>query len=300
MHRGMDRSTLLYTQRWRVSAHRNTSARRAAREDIGTGLRLSALPAGEIADRVDRAANIVGLRHQLDRTPVHLSGGRRQLVAMGRAIVRQPAVFLFDEPLSNTDEKLRDAVPSEIAALHKRAGTTVIYMTHEQVDASKVASLTIAIDRGAARHVGCPRDVHARPGCWSQTSPAHRRRAARRRRAPSTSSSPTFDGARPSEPGFQLPLPDRFRIARPRIALSPSGIRPEHMSRTCARPSHHSRSGGRHRLRQRRRASCARERHDRRHPRAQDHPVLSLGSPSTGTISVRLQRRHLSSTPPGT
>jgi multiple sugar transport system ATP-binding protein len=125
---------------------------------------------------VNRAANIVGLRHQLDRTPVHLSGGRRQLVAMGRAIVRQPAVFPFDEPLSNTHAKLRDAVPSEIAALHKRAGTTVIYMTHAQVDAFKVASLTIAIDRAAARtsavRATCMRDVYARPAARRRSSSA--------------------------------------------------------------------------------------------------------------------------------
>lgn len=84
---------------------------------------------------------------------------------MGRAIVRQPAVFLFDEPLSNTDEKLRDAAPSGIAALHKRAGTTVIYMTHEQVDASKVASLTIAIEVSApapALRSTCMRDQAVR------------------------------------------------------------------------------------------------------------------------------------------
>ncbi len=202
------------------------------RENIGFGLRLSKLPAGEIALRVERAADIVGLRHLLDRTPKHLSGGQRQLVAMGRAIVRQPAVFLFDDPLGNMEEKLRDDVQTEIAALHKRLGTTVVYVTHDQVEASKVAGLTIVMDRGAIQQVGSPHDVYARPANLFVAgfigSPAMNFLDVT---IAETDGAPHIQAR-----GFQLPLPDRFRARAPADSPLILGIRPEHISHAGPHP----------------------------------------------------------------
>ncbi len=201
--------------------------RLTVRENIGFGLRLARLPAGEIACRVERAADIVRLRHLLDRTPKHLSGGQRQRVAMGRAIVRQPAVFLFDEPLSNMEEKLRDQAQSEIAALHQRLGTTVIYVTHDQVEALKVAGLTVVMDRGVVQQVGAPHDVYRRPANlfvagFIGAPPMNFFDVT----VAQLDGAPVIHGR-----GFDLPLPDRFRDRAPDPDRSlVLGIRPEHMS----------------------------------------------------------------------
>ncbi|CAN0574679.1 unnamed protein product, partial [Laminaria digitata] len=105
------------------------------RENISFGLKLRKMPQAEIDARVSDAAAILGLEDLLERKPRAMSGGQRQRVAMGRAIVRQPAVFLFDEPLSNLDAKLRVQMRAEIAKLHRRLGTTTVYVTHDQVEA---------------------------------------------------------------------------------------------------------------------------------------------------------------------
>ncbi|MCA9518968.1 MAG: ATP-binding cassette domain-containing protein, partial [Myxococcales bacterium] len=105
------------------------------RENMAFGLGLRKMPKPEIQSRVDEAARMLGLVELLERKPKALSGGQRQRVAMGRAIVRQPSVFLFDEPLSNLDAKLRVQMRVEIAGLHRRLGTTMIYVTHDQVEA---------------------------------------------------------------------------------------------------------------------------------------------------------------------
>ena len=111
----------------------------SVRRNLAYGLKLRGMPRHEIARRVDWAAELLGLDEYLDRKPRALSGGQRQRVAMGRAIVREPQLFLFDEPLSNLDAKLRASVRVEIKRLHQRLGTTTLYVTHDQVEAMTLA-----------------------------------------------------------------------------------------------------------------------------------------------------------------
>ena len=117
----------------------------------------------EIAERVQWAAGILGLTHLLDRYPRQLSGGQRQRVAMGRAIVRNPQVFLFDEPLSNLDAKLRVVMRGEIKGLHQRLGVTTIYVTHDQVEAMTMADRIVVMNGGKVEQVGAPLDLYDRP-----------------------------------------------------------------------------------------------------------------------------------------
>jgi sn-glycerol 3-phosphate transport system ATP-binding protein len=132
-------------------------------ENMSYGLRLRRLPPAEIAQRVQKAAEILELQKFLERKPRQLSGGQRQRVAMGRAIVRDPAVFLFDEPLSNLDAKLRVQMRAELQALHRRLGTTSLYVTHDQVEAMTLAHRMIVMNAGRAEQVGAPLEVYARP-----------------------------------------------------------------------------------------------------------------------------------------
>jgi sn-glycerol 3-phosphate transport system ATP-binding protein len=127
------------------------------------GLRIKGMPKQEIDARVQKAAGILELRDYLQRKPRQLSGGQRQRVAMGRAIVREPAVFLFDEPLSNLDAKLRVQMRAELQALHRRLGTTSLYVTHDQVEAMTLAHRMIVMNAGRAEQIGAPLEVYARP-----------------------------------------------------------------------------------------------------------------------------------------
>ncbi len=117
----------------------------------------------EITARVENAANILGLKPLLDRFPRQLSGGQRQRVAMGRAIVRDPQVFLFDEPLSNLDAKLRVAMRTEIKELHQRLKTTTVYVTHDQIEAMTMADRIVVMHDGIVEQVGAPLDLYDRP-----------------------------------------------------------------------------------------------------------------------------------------
>jgi len=132
-------------------------------ENMSYGLRIARVQPTEIAKRVKRAAEILELEKFLDRRPGQLSGGQRQRVAMGRAIVREPAVFLFDEPLSNLDAKLRVQMRAELQALHRRLGTTSLYVTHDQVEAMTLAHRMIVMNAGRAEQIGTPLEVYARP-----------------------------------------------------------------------------------------------------------------------------------------
>jgi sn-glycerol 3-phosphate transport system ATP-binding protein len=127
------------------------------------GLRIKGFPRDQIEARVRRAAQILELSEFLQRKPRQLSGGQRQRVAMGRAIVREPAVFLFDEPLSNLDAKLRVQMRAELQALHRRLGTTSLYVTHDQVEAMTLAHRMIVMNAGRAEQIGAPLEVYARP-----------------------------------------------------------------------------------------------------------------------------------------
>lgn len=132
-------------------------------ENMGFSLRLKRAPKDEIEKRVRAAAAVLGLETLLDRQPRHLSGGQRQRVAMGRAIVRDPQVFLFDEPLSNLDAKLRVAMRSEIKELHSRLGTTMIYVTHDQIEAMTMADRIVVMHDGRVEQMGDPLELYDRP-----------------------------------------------------------------------------------------------------------------------------------------
>ncbi len=132
-------------------------------ENMSYGLRIARVHPAEIAARVKRAAEILELEKFLERKPRQLSGGQRQRVAMGRAIVREPAVFLFDEPLSNLDAKLRVQMRAELQGLHRRLGTTSLYVTHDQVEAMTLANRMIVMNAGRAEQIGAPLEVYAKP-----------------------------------------------------------------------------------------------------------------------------------------
>ena len=133
------------------------------RDNMAFSLTLAKKSKQEIAERVDKAAGILGLGQLLERYPRQLSGGQRQRVAMGRAIVRNPQVFLFDEPLSNLDAKLRVAMRTEIKELHQRLKTTSIYVTHDQIEAMTMADKIVVMRDGIVEQVGGPLDLYDHP-----------------------------------------------------------------------------------------------------------------------------------------
>jgi ABC-type sugar transport system ATPase subunit len=133
------------------------------RDNLGFGLRMSKLPPAAIATRIAETARILRLEMLLDRYPRALSGGQRQRVAIGRAIARRPKVLLFDEPLSNLDAELRGQTRVEIAKLHKTLGATIIYVTHDQVEAMTLADRIVLLHNGRVEQVGTPLDLYHRP-----------------------------------------------------------------------------------------------------------------------------------------
>lgn len=135
----------------------------SVRENLGFGLKIAGNSKEEIEDRVNEAAAILGLDDLMDRTPAALSGGQRQRVAMGRAIVRSPDVFLFDEPLSNLDAKLRTQMRTEIKKLHQKVETTIVYVTHDQVEAMTLADRIVIMLDGNIEQIGTPLEVFEEP-----------------------------------------------------------------------------------------------------------------------------------------
>ncbi|SFH09163.1 carbohydrate ABC transporter ATP-binding protein, CUT1 family [Palleronia marisminoris] len=132
-------------------------------KNLAFGLETMGQPKADIAERVNRAADILQIGHLLDRKPKQLSGGQRQRVAIGRAIVREPRIFLFDEPLSNLDAELRVQMRVEISQLHKRLGNTMIYVTHDQVEAMTMADKIVVLKDGHIMQVGSPLDLYNAP-----------------------------------------------------------------------------------------------------------------------------------------
>jgi ABC-type sugar transport system ATPase subunit len=130
---------------------------------MGFGLKVRKIPRPEADRMVDSAATTLKLDALMDRFPRELSGGQRQRVAIGRAIVGNPEVFLFDEPLSNLDAELRVHMRAEIAALHRRLGNTMVYVTHDQIEAMTLADRIVVLRDGRIEQVGTPRDLYARP-----------------------------------------------------------------------------------------------------------------------------------------
>jgi multiple sugar transport system ATP-binding protein len=132
-------------------------------DNLAFGLKLRKMPKAEIDTRVREAAGILGLDRYIDRKPKALSGGQRQRVALGRAIVREPKVFLMDEPLSNLDAKLRVQTRAEIARIHRRLGTTIVYVTHDQVEAMTMGDRIAVMKEGVLQQVGTPEELYTHP-----------------------------------------------------------------------------------------------------------------------------------------
>jgi sn-glycerol 3-phosphate transport system ATP-binding protein len=187
-------------------------------DNMAYGLKIAKLPIAEIKQRVDKAAKILELAPYLQRKPRELSGGQRQRVAMGRAIVRQPQVFLFDEPLSNLDAKLRAQTRLEIQKLHKELGVTSLFVTHDQVEAMTLAQRMIVMNAGRMEQIGTPEEVYHRPATTFVAgfigSP------------PMNLIKGSADGSRFIVDGQTLPLPG----AAPRSGEIILGLRPEHAS----------------------------------------------------------------------
>jgi multiple sugar transport system ATP-binding protein len=135
----------------------------SVRDNMSFGLKLKKVPKAEIEKRVQATAGSLGLDKLLDRKPRELSGGQRQRVALGRAIVREPAVFLMDEPLSNLDAKLRVETRANLARLHQRLGTTTVYVTHDQVEAMTMGTRIAVMDKGELQQVGPPQELYDHP-----------------------------------------------------------------------------------------------------------------------------------------
>jgi len=189
-------------------------------ENMSYGLRLRRMPPAEIRQRVERAAGILELGALLERKPRELSGGQRQRVAMGRAIVREPAAFLFDEPLSNLDAKLRVQMRLEIQKLHRELKTTSIFVTHDQVEAMTLADRMIVMNLGVVEQIGRPIEVYDDPASLFVAgfigSPAMNFLPGRR----------TGDEVDVGE-GIRIPLPPELR-AKAGEAVT-VGVRPEHL-----------------------------------------------------------------------
>jgi multiple sugar transport system ATP-binding protein len=152
-----DRNIAMVFQNYALYPHMTVA------QNMGFSLRLRRAPKSETDSRVKRAAEILGLIDLMDRYPKQLSGGQRQRVAMGRAIVRDPEVFLFDEPLSNLDAKLRVAMRTEIKELHQRLQTTTVYVTHDQIEAMTMADKIVVMRDGIVEQVGTPLDLYDKP-----------------------------------------------------------------------------------------------------------------------------------------
>ena len=153
----MDRDIAMVFQNYALYPHMSV------RQNMGYGLKIAKLPKDQIEAKVQDAAQLLQLEALLDRKPKQLSGGQRQRVAMGRAIVREPAVFLFDEPLSNLDAKLRVQMRLEIKELQSKLGITSLYVTHDQVEAMTMADRMIVMNAGVAEQIGTPLEVYETP-----------------------------------------------------------------------------------------------------------------------------------------
>ena len=152
-----ERDIAMVFQNYALYPHKTVAA------NMGFALKLRGMAKAEVRAKVERAAEILGLTPYLDRYPRALSGGQRQRVAMGRAIVRDPQVFLFDEPLSNLDAKLRVQMRAEIRELHQRLRTTTVYVTHDQIEAMTMADKIVVLNGGHIEQVGAPLDLYDRP-----------------------------------------------------------------------------------------------------------------------------------------
>jgi len=184
------------------------------------GLKLRKVPKADIDTRVREAARLLGLE-DLNKKPRELSGGQRQRVALGRAIVREPAVFLMDEPLSNLDAKLRVETRANIARLHQRLGTTTVYVTHDQVEAMTMGTRIAVMDKGLLQQVGTPQELYDNPA---------RQFVAGFIGSPSMNFvHVSADGANVAGEGMAFPIPTRYRAGMDGARELVAGFRPEHL-----------------------------------------------------------------------
>ncbi len=213
--RARDRDIAMVFQNYALYPHMSVA------DNMGFSLKLKKANTSEISERVTKAANILGLEKLLDRYPKQLSGGQRQRVAMGRALVRDPQVFLFDEPLSNLDAKLRVQMRAEIKSLHQRIKTTTIYVTHDQIEAMTMADKIVVLHDGVIEQVGAPLELYDRPANLFVAgfigSPSMNFIDGR-----------IEEGVFRTEMGLILPLPENIKSAPPAGQLV-YGIRPEHI-----------------------------------------------------------------------
>jgi len=197
----------------------------SVRDNLAFGLKLRKVAKTEIESRINEAAGILQLEKLLDRKPKELSGGQRQRVALGRAIVREPAVFLMDEPLSNLDAKLRVQTRAEIARLHQRLGTTMVYVTHDQVEAMTMGQRIAVMSEGLLQQVGSPQELYDNP---------------KNRFVAGFIGSPAMNFIEVNVPGggstdlsegsFHFPLPPSYREALQGAGSKVvAGFRPEHL-----------------------------------------------------------------------
>ena len=210
-----ERDIAMVFQNYALYPHKTVAA------NMGFPLKMRGESKEVIAQKVARAAEILGLTPYLDRYPRALSGGQRQRVAMGRAIVRDPQVFLFDEPLSNLDAKLRVQMRTEIRELHQRLKTTTVYVTHDQIEAMTMADRIVVMQGGRIEQVGAPLELYDRP---ANTFVAGFIGSPAMNMAPGVVRS----GMVELEDGTRLPLPAGLAVAEGREVTY--GIRPEHLS----------------------------------------------------------------------
>lgn len=190
-------------------------------ENLAFGLKMRKADAKTIKTRIETVAQSLNISHLLDRKPKQLSGGQQQRVALGRAIARQPQVFLLDEPLSNLDAQLRDGTRAELKQLHQRLGVTTIYVTHDQVEAMTLADQIIVLDQGKIQQIGDPQTIYAEP--------VNQMVATFLGNPPMNILSAVYNGATFQVEGRSLPCPQQLQET---LALKPNqrvnlGIRPE-------------------------------------------------------------------------
>jgi multiple sugar transport system ATP-binding protein len=211
-----ERDVAMVFQNYALYPHMSVAA------NMAFSMKLRGASKNEINDRVNRAAEILGLSQLLERFPRQLSGGQRQRVAMGRAIVRDPQVFLFDEPLSNLDAKLRVQMRTEIKELHQRLETTTVYVTHDQIEAMTMADKIVVMHNGLVEQIGAPLDLYDRPDNLFVAgfigSPAMNMLKGRIR----INGTASFEGRK----GYRFPLGAAPDLSNGRPAIF--GVRPEH------------------------------------------------------------------------
>jgi len=207
----MDRNIAMVFQNYALYPHMSVF------DNMGYGLRIAGTPKAEIAERVANAASLLQLEAFLTRKPRELSGGQRQRVAMGRAIVREPDVFLFDEPLSNLDAKLRVQMRLEIKALQRKLGVTSLYVTHDQVEAMTLADRMVVMNAGDVEQIGTPLEVYERPASLF---------------AAQFIGSPSMNVLQGMAAGAKVTLPNGAVLEAAVEASGPVilGIRPEHLT----------------------------------------------------------------------